>query len=342
MTLPVEIAGGGAVTPAGLTARQTCAAVRAGIAGFTLELLSDPLGVEQIMARVPSHRSLRDTPRRWLVNLAARALREALAGAEAVPRALFLVPPERARDHPAHEDGPPEDLLADVAAAAGLRPNPASRVIDGGDAAALGSLLFAAEALARGEAAEVVLVAVDSRLAPGEIARLRAAGRLLNDDTSQGMIPGEGAVALRIVPRGTGGAGATVVLGLATTREPDAVAGPRFSQGRALVQATRAALGGDGSLEPQVEFVVSNANGERYAHWEWTIAHARGFRTRRETFPLVLPAMSTGDLGAASGALSLLVLHDAFRRGHAPGRVALVEAASDGGLRSAALVARAD
>lgn len=339
MIAPLEIAGGGAVTPVGLTACQTCAAVRAGLTGFGPMLVGGPPGVEQTVARVPAHWSLRDTPRRWLVNLAARALREALRDAEPAPRALFLVPPERARGHPGLEDLSPEAFLAEVAEASGQRFNGASRVLDGGAAAALGSLLFAAEALARGVAGEVLLLGVDSLLNPGDLARLQGAGRLLGPDNPQGLVPGEGAVALRLGRRGAGGPGATVVMGVATTREPDTVEGGRYSQGRALLEAFR---GATGHLEPQVEFLVSNANGERYVQWEATLARMRAFRTRRERLLAVLPAMSVGDLGSASAPLGLLVLHDAFRQDHAPGRVAVCEATSEGGLRSAALVARAD
>lgn len=341
MRIALEIAGAGAVTAAGLTARQTCAAHRAALSGFGTLVLAEPLGTRLAVARVPGHWSLRRTPGDWLVHLAARALREALAGTEPPGppgRALFLVPPEAARRHPALDEVPPESLLARIAQGAGLAPNGASRVIDGGAAAALGSLAFAAQALEGGQAAEVVLLAVDSLLDPTGLAALRAANRIQGADNPQGLVPGEGAVALRLVARGRGGPGSPVALGVATTREPDTVAGSRFSQGRALLQALRGAAGGAGELEPQVDWVVSGANGERYAYWEWSLAQARFFRTRRERLPVVYPAMTVGEIGSASGAHGLLVVRDAVARGYAPGRVAICVAGSDGGLRSAAIL----
>ena len=341
MRIAVEIAGAGAGTAAGLTARQTCAVHRASLSGFSTLVLSEPLGKQLTVARVPSHWSLRRTPGDWLVHLGVRALREALAGTEPPGppgRALFLVPPESARRHPALDELPPETLLARIAEGAGLVPNGASRVIDGGAAAALGSLAFAAQALEGGQAVEVILLAVDSLLASPGLAALQAANRIQGPDNPQGLVPGEGAVALRLVPRGRGGSGSPVALGVATTREPDTVSSSRFSQGRALLQALRGAAGGAGELESQVDWVVSGANGERYAHWEWTLAQARFFRTRRDRLPVVYPAMSVGEIGSASGPHGLLVVRDAMARGYAPGRVAVCLAASDGGLRSAAIL----
>lgn len=343
MRISLDIAGAGAVTAAGLTAPQTCAAHRASLNGFRLMVLPDPLGAEITVARVPGHWSLRTSPADWLVNLGVRALREAMAGAgqAAAPGlALFLVPPESARGHPALQELPPERMLGRIAQVAGIGINPASRVLDGGAAAALGALAFAARALEQGHAAEVVLLAVDSLLGAADLAALRAARRLLGPDNAQGLIPGEGAVAIRLTPRGRGGAGAPSVLGVATTREPDTVAGSRFSQGRALLTALRGATG-DGALEPRVEWVLTNVNGERYAQWEWSLAQARFFRSARTRLPVVHPAMAVGEIGAAGGALGLLIARDAFLRGHAPGRVVLCAAGSDGGLRSAALVAGA-
>lgn len=340
MRIALEVAGAGAVTAAGLTARQTCAAVRAAVTGGAILTLAEPFGAEQIGARVPAHWSLRRSPSDWLVHLAARALREALEGAPpevGAGRALYLLPPESGRGHPALAELAPEEMLARVAGLAGLRPNAASRVIDGGAAAALGSLAFAAQAIEAGEAEEVVLLGTDSLLNDADLARLRAMNRLLGPENSQGLVPGEGAVAVRLVRRGRTGAGAAALLGVATTREPDTVEGPRFSQGRALLAAMQGAAAGG---EREIEWIVSTTNGERYVQWEAVITRARFLRTRREETPVVIPAKAAGDIGSAAAGLALMVAADLTRRGLAPGRIALCEATSEGGLRSAAVLGR--
>jgi 3-oxoacyl-[acyl-carrier-protein] synthase-1 len=53
------------------------------------------------------------------------------------------------------------------------------------------------------------------------------------------------------------------------------------------------------------------------------------------------PAMTVGDVGAASGALALMLAADSFVNDYAPGPVAMCEVASEGGLRAAAVVAKA-
>jgi 3-oxoacyl-[acyl-carrier-protein] synthase-1 len=52
------------------------------------------------------------------------------------------------------------------------------------------------------------------------------------------------------------------------------------------------------------------------------------------------PAMTVGDIGAASGALALMLAADSFRDDYAPGAVAMCEVASESGLRAAAVVVR--
>ena len=75
---PLYIAGAGAVTPAGLTAPQTCAAIRAGLSAFEEYVRPEPFRRVQIVARIPAHWRLRRTEGEWLVNMAARAIAEAL------------------------------------------------------------------------------------------------------------------------------------------------------------------------------------------------------------------------------------------------------------------------
>ncbi len=339
MRIALDILGAGAVTPAGLTAAQTCAAVRAAVAGLSLDLMSEPFGAEQLVARIPAHWSLRRSEADWLANMALRAVREALRDAPQARRALFLVPPEAFRAHPGLVEADAARLLARVMAEAGVAFGPESRVLDGGAGAALGALVFAEEVLAQGRADEVVLVGVDSYLNPEDLRRLQSANRLLGPDNAQGLVPGEGAVAVRLGRRGSGGGGGAVTLhGVATTREPDRVDGERWSQGRALLAAFAGAAGEDGSAEPHVDFVISTTNGERYVQWEAVLARTRFFRTRRPHLPVVCPAMSVGDIGAAAAPLMLMLAWDAFVRRHAPGEVAMLEATSEGGLRSAAIL----
>ncbi|MES2548495.1 MAG: hypothetical protein V4630_02235 [Pseudomonadota bacterium] len=346
LTLPLFITGAGAVTAAGLTAPQTCAAIRAGVTGFSMETLSDPFGAEQTVARIPANWRLKRDAGQWLVNLAARAIREAVQDAkEADPvrmerTALFLTPPESHRSHPAYEHVAPPALLDAIFAACEMSFHPSSRAVDGGAAAGLGLLAQASALLAQGAVDRVILAGVDSLVNPSDLARLMAANRLAGGGNSQGLIPGEGAAAVVLSPRVAGEQRPTcAILSVASAREENSVLSEGFSQGRAMLSALReASRKGEADGEPFVDFVLSNGNGERYAAWESMITRARFYRTRRDRTPAAMPAMSAGETGSASAALALVVARDAFAHGYAPGRVAMAEIASDEGLRSAAML----
>jgi 3-oxoacyl-[acyl-carrier-protein] synthase I len=341
------IVGSGAVTAAGLTVAQTCAAFRAGLTGFAMELLDEPFGAEQTVARIPTSWRLRRDPGQWILNLATRAVREAFLDAEATDMAtpertaLFLTPPEGRRNHPCYDHLPPREVMARVLSQLQLPFHAASRAFDGGAAAGLGTLTQACELITKGIVDHVILAGADSLVNTVDLRHLAAANRLAGDTNAQGLVPGEGAAAVCLsghAPRN--GKGPTcVVLSVGSAQERDSVLTENFSQGRAMLAALReASRKGEADAEPLIDFVLSNANGERYAAWEWTITRSRFYRTRRDRTPVAYPAMSVGETGAASAALALVIARDAFARGYAPGRMAMAEVASDEGMRSAAIL----
>ena len=68
------------------------------------------------------------------------------------------------------------------------------------------------------------------------------------------------------------------------------------------------------------------------AAWEQLIARPRFYRTRRERLPTAYPAMTIGDVGAAGGALALMLAADSFLNDYAPGPTVACEVASENGL----------
>ncbi len=339
---PLRIVGSGAVTAAGMTAAQTCAAFRASLTGFELMVLANPMGAEQTVARIPSHWRLRQDEGMWIVNMAARAICEAMRDgvvadtADPTRTALLLSPPESTRNHPCYAHVAPADLLRQVVEATGLPLHRQSRAFDGGAAAGLAALAHAATLIGGGAVDHVILAGVDSLVNDQDIARLAAGNRLHGPENASGVIPGEGAAAVCLSGRSGAGRSCTI-LTVASAIETDPVTSERFSQGRALQAALHEAAG-NGQGEPEVDFILSNVNGERYGFLEAILARARFYRTRRERLPAIYPAMAAGDTGAASAALALVVAHDAFGQSYAPGRIAMAEIASEGGLRTAAVL----
>lgn len=342
MKRPLYIAGGGAVTAAGLNSRQTLTAIRANLTAIEVQgFLS--LGLSQAVSRIPAHHELRKTHAAWLINMAARAVGEALrtgtAGSEAT--AILLAFPESFRDHPAYTDIPASGFLAAVIAASGNRFHAASRAIDGGAAATISLIDRAVEFLEQQGVEQVLLGGVDSLINDADLARLSQAGRLKGAENSQGLVPGEGAAFVRLTLEPKGKTPVLVAIhGIGTAQETDSVLSDRYSQGRAMLDALRDAVSGSGLSEPDINFVVSNSNGERYSGWEMMIAHPRFYRTRREILPTAYHAMTIGDIGAAGGAMTLMLAADSFLNDYAPGPTAICEVASEGGLRGAAVVGR--
>ncbi len=340
LSAPLFVSGAGAVTPGGLCAPQTLAAIRASISSFGQFALSEPAGAVQVAAMVPAHWKLKRSYGEWLQNMAARAIGEAMESspAPAEATALLVAPPESFREHPAYRTVPPREFLAALIRASGFAFHPASRAVDGGAAAGIGLLGRADELLRDAGLAQVLLGGVDSLVNQVDMARLARAGRLKSGDNAQGVVPGEGAVFVRLTRLAEGeGQAAAAIRGYGIAQEEDSVLTEKYSQGRAQLAAFRDAVDdGHGPSEADISFIASNANGERYLAWEQMIARSRFFRTRRETFPTAYASMTVGDMGSAGGAMTLLLAADSLRSGYAPGPVAMCEVSSEGGLRAAA------
>lgn len=343
MKRPLYIAGAGAVTPAGLNARQSIAAIRASLSAFEDLARGKSFGAPQVVARIPTHWRLRRSEGEWLVNMAARAVSEALGAVDptlAAATVVLITPPESFRKHPALEEIPLRDFLAATTERTGHRFHPASHAIDGGAAASLGLIEQAVSLLEEQGVAQVLLGGVDSLVNDSDLARLGQAGRLRGAN-AQGLVPGEAAVFVRLTREPERGPDVTAIHGIGLAREADSVLSERYSQGHAMLRALRASVNGSGRSEPDIDFVISNSNGERYQGWEMLISRPRFYRTRRELMATAYPAMTVGDIGAASGALALMLAADSFRHDYAPGAVAMCEVSSEGGLRAAAVVSRA-
>ncbi|MDW3224260.1 MAG: hypothetical protein R8G34_15495 [Paracoccaceae bacterium] len=337
LTPDLFITGIGAVTPVGLTAAQSLAATRANTSGFEDRIQSHPFGSTQSVASVPANWRLQRTPGEWLTNMAVRALAEVLDRDETV---VLAAGPDAFRQHPAAETWPKEGFLSSLRARTDYAFHAASSEVSGGAAGIVGALEQAAALIALGDAEEVILLASDSYVNDRDIARLKAAERLSGETNAQGVIPGEGAVALRLaaVPRNPSDA---VIRAVGTGQEACPVIGERQSQGRGMQQALEGTISEE-TPESAVDFIVANFNGERYSGLEALIFRARHYRTHRPFMVTAFPAMSVGDIGSASGLYCLAVAADSFKEGYAPGAVAMCEVSSEAGERAAAVVARGE
>jgi 3-oxoacyl-[acyl-carrier-protein] synthase-1 len=338
MTFPLAVIGMGAVTAAGLSAQQSCAAVRAGVANFKEVLLFSPPREPIITARVPARDNLKTPVGNWLANLAVRAISEAMKGhAEDADRTALLL---------TVADGLPDDgqtnaalITAAIQHRLRLRFHASSTIVRGGHAGVLGAVSLAKRLLQAGTVEYCVVGGVDSLVNGVDAARFSEAGRLHDFDNPQGLIPGEGAAFLLLSGNPRDERAGAQLLGIGTDHEVDTAFGERFAVGEGLSRALSSALHDAGCREEQITFRVSDMNGERYYAWDSMIAAMRFYRTLRSDMRVWYPAASTGDIGAAAGALGVIVAANAIARGFAPGPIAMVEGSSDDGLRAGCVVA---
>jgi len=327
----LAILGSGAVTAVGLTAAQTCAAIRAGIKRFSpieAQLLEDD--EPQVGARVSADPRLRADDREWLLNLAGRALRECSLTPETP---LVWQVPEAHRGHPLAEFEDAE-LFARLASLVGHPLSERSRIVRTGAAGIVEALAHARELCSAGQATRCILGGADSLLRKPEIDRLASDQRLLGPGRAQGLVPGEGAAFVVVGPS----PGGVEIRGLGLGYEEQTVLEGRRSVGDAFVEAFGVAIEAAGFPEGEIDFVAGNFNGERYDAWEVSHTHARCYQTRRERLPVMWPAASTGELGVASGALALLAASAAIEQGYALGPTAAVQIRSEGELRGLVLI----
>jgi 3-oxoacyl-[acyl-carrier-protein] synthase-1 len=216
-----------------------------------------------------------------------------------------------------------------------------SRAFASGRAAMFDALEEADRMLSGRDVREVYVGGVDSLVDREPLDVLLRAGRI-RTSTTEGMVPGEGAVFLRL-RRGVGRETRGVIVGLARGHEQadqvDHPAHPAHPNiGTALSQAARAALAAASLSASDVGGFVHDASGERPGFREAAMAITR-LRPRAEPPVQVwTPASSTGELGAATGPFALALAAQFLHKGVTAGPAALVLGTSDGSARSAAVV----
>jgi 3-oxoacyl-[acyl-carrier-protein] synthase-1 len=221
------------------------------------------------------------------------------------------------------------DALAAELEARGARVPAALRfVLARGHAA--GALAFerAAALLAGGEAAQAVIVGLDTHGERATLERLDLAGLLKSRRLRGGFVPGEAAAAV-CVRAADSRAGGVVVRGVGVAYECGAP-----STARALTRAVSSVVDAWGGGARAITTAAIDLNGERARAKEWSFAATRALWSERATPLLCHPAAQLGDVGAAS--MPLLV--GLVARGAARPGAALAVASSRDGLRGAVVL----
>jgi 3-oxoacyl-[acyl-carrier-protein] synthase-1 len=203
-------------------------------------------------------------------------------------------------------------------------------------------LRAADEILARQTSLDRVLIlAVDSLLDTLTLEWLAAGHRLKSPSTPMGLMPGEAAAAMIVERQGStaraGGLGVAVRTAAETAPQGEreltgAVRGERLATVLAECLANLAAPAGDGCM------LISDQNGEQWRAEELAYCNLRLTEVWPVNASVLLPAVSLGDTGAASGAVNCCLGALALRSGMARVRQSVVVGSSAQGRAGAALL----
>lgn len=360
MTAPgdadVVIVGLGMMTAVGLSAPETAASVRAGVARFTETSIRDHRFDPFTLAEVPddglpglvpgvdgpAHGLLPTAREVRMLRLATMPLRECLgvlpAGVPTPGLVLSL---------PTAETRRPLDgavFLARLAWQMGSRFNVRrSDASDRGRAGGLVAIERAAMVVRSGQVPFMLAGGVDTYRDLYVLGTLDLEKRVKSAAHLDGFIPGEGAAFLLLASRATARAWGLVPLAVVSPAALGVEEGHLYSEapyrGDGLAAALSALLG-TGAVSGPVREVYSSMNGE--AHWakEWGVGFLRNREAFAEDHGMHHPADSYGDTGAACGPL-MAGLATAGVRGGYRRSPCLVYGSSDDGLRAALAVGTA-
>ena len=236
MSQPLDILWCGAVTPVGLDAFQTAAAIRARIAGFQHAIPLTPPQEPLKAARIPVRANLQKTPSDWLINLAARGIRESLAHPFAQGKiALILGLPEKVRDHPVLAESHPERLPLQIEYVPW--PELPRQVHDfRRRCRCCNWSRYGAKVAVPVMRTRAVVGGVDSRSLLTTFNARREAVRMIEPDLPQGLIPGEGSAFLLVTQRGRCPNPVATLFGASSAQEADSVRSPRSRRGAASLR----------------------------------------------------------------------------------------------------------
>lgn len=332
----LAILGSGMVTGVGLSAPATCAAIRCAIDNFNETRFIDDGGEWIIGSEVPLEEPWRGFEK--LVQMATSAIRECHTHAGAAPLAsvpLLLCVAEPTR--PGRAYGLDKELLKEIEKALGSKLHPRSAVIARGRVSIAEALHLASHFIT--PATPFAMVAgVDSFLSWPTLSAYQSKSRLLTSNNSNGFIPGEAAAAV-LVGAPKSGADNLICTGIGAGHEAANVGSEEPLRADGMVEAFRQAFADAGCTMVDVDYRLTDLNGEQYCFKEAALAMTRTLRDRKELFEIWHPADCIGETGAAIGPITLAIALAAARKGYAPGPGTLCHFGADGNDR-AALVLR--
>lgn len=332
MSTPVAVLCTGLVTPVGLSAGASCAAIRAKLTNPTPTRFIDSGGQWIVGHEVALQQPWRGLDK--LARMACMAIEEAAAEIprsewEKLPLLLCVAEPER----PGRMEGLEDRLFAAIEALVRVRFDLKSAVIPYGRVSVAVALSQARMLLQDEGIARVLIVATDSLLHWPTLSSYEAQDRLLTARNSNGFMPGEGAGAV-LVGR-PGPPSQLVCSGIGFAIEPAPIDSGQPLRAEGLTQAIGAALADAECEMHEMDYRITDLSGEQYYFKEASLALSRTLRQRKAEFDIWHPAECTGESGALAGATVVALANAACLKGFSKGPNILAHMANDAGRRAA-------
>lgn len=314
--LPIYVRAVGMACPVGLSWRAACAAIRAGIDRKQELPYLDNRGYPLTGSFLGSLDMSMTAEQRWLY-LLAHALAD-LASTQ-VPTKVAAMPLILALPLDANGRAPDVETLArELSGRLPFTIDPRRlRIVTQGAHGGYQALTMARDILRQGQHPACLVAAADSLVHARALLALSEQRRLLTEDNSDGVIPGEAAACLLVASSPE--QALAVVRGLGFAEEPALPDNDIPLRGDGLAAAARAALAEAGLGMHETDFRLSDAAGESYYFKEQALVLLKLLRQRKDRFPLWQCADTLGDTGAAAGLCGLATAIAGFCRGYAPG-----------------------
>lgn len=336
--IPLAIKAAGMVTAAGFNAESSCAAIRAGIRCVNETNLWDAESGEYLAAG----RVL--LPHWWvgtgkLAELAAPAIHECMCAAaptrpEKIPLLIGLSPDDR----PYRFANLDAEILAELEDRLEFPLHHESKVVAKDRVSALVAISEAERLIAAGVSEFCVVAAVDSLVQQELVKHYLAERRLLTPLNSNGFSPGEAGGALLVGKSFSDHKPELRVLGIGMGWEPANIESHAPLRGEGLTSAISEALTTAGLSMQDIDYRITDLNGEHYRFKEMTLAAMRfPTKPKPKLFDLWHPIEYIGDVGAAIGPIVLGLAIDASRKDYGIGPTVLCTFGNDDGTRAAAI-----
>jgi 3-oxoacyl-[acyl-carrier-protein] synthase-1 len=341
--IPIAIKAAGMVTAVGYNFNSSCAAIRSGISPVKEVNLWDGENGQLLPgAKV-------DLPHWWeglgkLAELVAPSINECLIAAKPFEQnqiPIIIGVADSVRKN--RIEGIELRLLRLIEDKLDLSHHPLSKVFPRGHISGVVGLQHAMKLITEDSAHYCIVAGVDSLLDQKSMNRYLRHRRILTESNSNGFIPGEAGAAV-LVGRGEIQSphigGELRIMGIGFASEKATIESEAPLRGDGMVAAVREAISRANISYSEIDYRISDINGEHYKFKEAAFLTTRLLHKRRgKLLEMLHPTEYTGEVRAAIGPVAFAVALHAAQKKYAMGNTILCHFGNDNEERAAIVLA---